>query len=335
MHQAIKDFRKQFLFKPKIMNVSRWRRAQLGRRRRFVVCGMGGSGLAAKLFKVWRPEILLVVHQSYGLPVLPPSDWRDALVILSSYSGNTEEVLDAFREAQRRRLLMAALTTGGKLLALAKGSGLPYIQMPSTGIQPRMATGLNFISLLKFFSQAAALREIKNLAPALEAWQNSTMRAGQQLAEKLRDRVPIIYASDRNGPLAENWKIKFNETGKVPAFYNILPEMNHNEMTGFDLAPSTAALSQKFAFVFLKDASDHERVRRRMAILREVLAKRKLPVVEIALAMKGASRGGIDSLAKIFSTLLIADWAAYFLAQYYGVEATEVPMVEEFKKALR
>ena len=124
--------------------------------------------------------------------------------------------------------------------------------------------------------------------------------------------------------LAHNWKIKFNETGKVPAFCNVFPELNHHEMTGFDVQDASRHLSEKFHFVFLKDDDDHPQVQKRMDITAKLYRDRNLPV-EI-LMLQGQSR-----VEKMFSSLVLADWTAYHTGEGYGLETEQVPMVEEFK----
>jgi glucose/mannose-6-phosphate isomerase len=140
--------------------------------------------------------------------------------------------------------------------------------------------------------------------------------------------VPIIYASEKNRALAYNWKIKFNETAKIPAFCNVFPELNHNEMTGFDAKTATQFLSDKFYFIFLRDFVDHPGIFKRMALTGELFKKRGFNVEILDF-------GGENQWLKIFSTLLIADWAAYFTALNYGADPESVPMVEEFKKLMR
>ena len=150
----------------------------------------------------------------------------------------------------------------------------------------------------------------------------------RELAKRLQASVPIVYSSARNAAVAQNWKVKFNETGKVPAFYNVLPELNHNEMTGFDVRARTLPLSRHFRFVFLKDADDDPRLTKRMAVLERMFRDRGLPSEVVIL--QGKSR-----LQKLWNGLLLADWTAYHLARLYEVEPEQVPMVEEFKKLTR
>lgn len=320
MQEAIKNFPKQFAYEPKIENEESFRGFD-----KFIVVGMGGSHLAADLLKTWNPYLQVSIHKNYGLPAIPEKDLKNSLIIASSYSGNTEETLDAFKETVEKDLAVVAVSTGGKLLELAKEHSVPYIQLPDTGIQPRSALGFAFKALLKFMSEEDALEEVSGLADSLDSL--SFENAGKELAEKLKGKVPVIYSSSRNLAIAYNWKIKFNETGKIPAFFNIFPELNHNEMTGLDVKESTKALSENFYFIFLKDEADHQKAIKGMEITEKLYVDRGLPVQIVSIA-------GESPFLKIFSSLLLADWTAYYTAVQYNVEPEQVPMVEEFKKLI-
>src|SRR3989338_7534914 len=124
------------------------------------------------------------------------------------------------------------------------------------------------------------------------------------------------------------WKIKFNETGKIPAFYNVFPELNHNEMTGFDIKDATRALSEKFHFIFLKDPEDLDKNQRRMSITEKLYQYRGLKVSTVGLS-------GNNRQERVFSALILSDWTAFYTARSYGLEAEQVPMVEEFKKLMQ
>ncbi len=237
MRDAILNFPKQFAFEPKIENSD-----NLKKRDKFIVCGMGGSHLAADLLKIWNPEFNVKIHSSYVLPRMSDKILGEHLIVLSSYSGNTEEVVSAYHKAQEKGLAIAVISVGGELLKLAQNQKIPYIELPDTGIQPRSATGFSYKAFLKIIGDEKAIMQISELADTLEV--EKFEERGRNLAEKLNGFVPIVYASEENFALANNWKIKFNETGKIPAFCNYLPELNHNEMTGFDVKLRTATLSK-------------------------------------------------------------------------------------------
>ncbi|MCX6751276.1 MAG: hypothetical protein NT161_00710 [Candidatus Nomurabacteria bacterium] len=319
MYEAIKNFNKQFLYEPEIKN-----QKKLVKTSSFIVVGMGGSALAPLLLKTWKPELDITIHRDYGLPETAEK-LKNKLIILSSYSGNTEEVIDAFEQAKENNLDMAVISVGGELLKLAKENNVPYIELPNMNIQPRMALGLSIKAFLKLMGEENELKEISKLAETLNP--ADFEKNGKVLAQKLKNYVPVIYASDRNSSIAYNWKIKLNETGKIPAFYNVFPELNHNEMTGFDVADSTRELSDKFYFIILKDEKDNSKILKRMSIIENLYKDRGLQVETIEIA-------GKNIWHKIFSSLLLADWTAYYTALEYGLEPEQVPMVEEFKKLI-
>ncbi|MBI2483582.1 bifunctional phosphoglucose/phosphomannose isomerase [Candidatus Uhrbacteria bacterium] len=318
MSDAIRNFAKQFSYEPRIEHSEGFMLKP-----HIIVAGMGGSALAAALLKTWDPSLSLEIHRDYGLPPIDDDAIGDTLVIASSYSGNTEETMSAYEEAGKRGVARAVLAVGGKLIEAAQRDGTPYIQLPDTGIQPRSALGFSFKAHLKLLGMDDALGLVSSLAKELDPV--AFEQDGKKLANELQGHVPVIYASTRNESIAYNWKIKFNETGKIPAFYNLIPELNHNEMTGFDIQESSKELSQRFLFFFLRDSADHPRIQKRMKIVEGLYRDRDLPVKVIDLE-------GAHPFYKIFSSLVLADWAAVFTAEHYGLESEQVPMVEEFKK---
>ena len=319
MKEAIKNFPNQLRFEPIIENEK-----ALISTKNFVVCGMGGSHLAADLLKTWNPLLNLIIHHDYGLPVLT-NGLNNYLIIISSYSGNTEEAIDGFHEAITKKLPVACISTGGKLLGLAIKYKKPYIKIPDTGIEPRSALGFSIVSLLKLMKEERALLEIKKTANKINM--ERAEKEGKILAKKLKDFIPIIYSSTRNEPIVYNWKIRFNETGKIPAFYNTFPELNHNEMVGFDGEKKIKKLLKNFYFIFLKDETDHPRILLRMEILKELLKKKGF-LVEI-LKLEGK-----NIWEKVFFSLLTADWATYYIAQQYGLKAQETEIINNFKNTI-
>lgn len=320
MEEAIKTFATQFNFNPEIQNAEYLKSSE-----GFVLGGMGGSHLAGELLKMFNPDLDLYIHRDYGLPALSHKKFAKSLFIASSYSGNTEEVLDFAQKALAQKYAVAVIALGGSLIDFAKKNNLPYIRLPEVGIQPRSALGFSLVALAKMIGNTNLLTDLRALSSRLNP--SKTEDAGRALAEKLRGKTPIIYSSRSNISLAYNWKIKFNETGKIPAFYNIFPELNHNEMTGFDVIPTTKTLSDNFHFIFLKDELNNPKITKRMEITKEMLEARGFPTSTIKI--KGES-----FWENVFNNLLLADWTAFYVSQMYGTEAQKVPMIEEFKKLI-
>ena len=314
MYESIKNFPKQFLWEPQIKNLAPFLRD----RTNFVIAGMGGSALGGELLKAVFSNLDIKIHRDYGLPAASPL----SLIIASSFSGNTEETLDAFLEARRRGLPLAVVSSGGKLLELAKHDNIPYVELPKADIQPRATLGYSVKAILKLIGEESALEEAVKLSGLLNA--AAAEEDGKKLAESLKGRIPIIYSSAKNFPIAYNWKIKFNETGKIPAFANRLPELNHNEITGFSAGGGQA----KFSFIFLEDEADDPRIQKRMQITKKLYKDRDLEAITLKLE-------GQNKFHKIFQNLLVADFTAYYLAEHYGANPTEVQMVEEFKTLIK
>lgn len=317
MYDAIASFNEQLGFEPVVTNAG-----QLKQYSKFLVCGMGGSHLGADLIGSVGLPVEMIVHRNYGLP---KGDLSNHLVIASSHSGNTEEVIDGLEHALKQKLPVAVTSVGGALLELAKEHHLPYVQIPDTGIQPRSALGYSLRGMLKLMGLGSELKALTELSGKLSPKAHENQ--GKQIAAQSAGKVPVIYSSSENQSVAYNWKIKINETGKIPAFYNVLPELNHNEMTGFDVVTATEKLSQNFQFILLSDDKDHPQIQKRMAVLEKLYRARALAVINVPL--EGASRW-----ERMLRSIILADWFSYYSAENYGVEAEQVPMVEEFKKLI-
>jgi glucose/mannose-6-phosphate isomerase len=320
MEESILNFPKQFGYKPKIEKEDRLKKFD-----HIILCGMGGSHLAADLLKTIKPGVDIYVHKDYGLPPYGEIFIKAGLLIASSYSGNTEEVISFFEEGLKRGHRVLVISTGGKLIEMAKENDFPYIQIPNTGIQPRLAIGYSMIALATLLDDQELLIDLAQMKKTLLP--KKLKEDGAKLAEIIEGKSRVIYTSNRNMPIGYNWKIKLNETGKVPAFYNLFPELNHNEMQGFDVNEKTRHFIDDFHFIFIKDSNDHPRVQRRMDVTKRLLADKGFSTTLIELR-------GISSLEKIFNSLILADWVALFLAKGHGAGPEEVPLIEEFKKRI-
>jgi len=320
MEDSIKNFSEQLSYVPTIENSNK-----LDKKNKFILAGMGGSHLMTGLLKMMRPGIDLYVHRDYGLPPYDDAFLKDSLLIASSYSGNTEEIVDFLEEGYSKGYSMAVISTGGKLIDFAKENNLPYILMPDVGIQPRTALGYSSIALAYIIDLKDIVEEIKSLEGIINT--TSDKEEAENIAKLLKGRIPVIYSSLQNREIAYNWKIKMNETGKIPAFYNVFPELNHNEMQGFQLDDSEESFKSLFHVFILLDKSDYERVQKRMSVLQGLYEEQGIPVTAITLS-------GASSAEKFFKALFIADWIAINIAKNNGQDPEKVPFIEDFKKKL-
>lgn len=319
MRDAIGRFQEQFAWQPAVEHADALRQYQY-----VIVCGMGGSHMGPTLVRDFGNHPEIIIHRDYGLPNLPQHIFDKALVILSSHSGNTEEVLDSGREGLDRSLPLAAVTTGGKLFEFAREHAIPHIVFPHMDLQPRVATALSMLSIAALLRDDQLIADIRTAGRAVDAL--ALEGQGEALAEKLYGKVPVVYGSTANTIITAMWKIKMNETGKIPAFYNVFPEMNHNELCGFDVVDATRSNSANMHVILLRDAGDHPRIQKRMQAAVEVFAEKGISVEQVQLEGTG--------LYKALRAVTLADWLALSLAGHYGVPDEDVPVVEDFKRRI-
>jgi glucose/mannose-6-phosphate isomerase len=298
--------------------------------RKVCVCGMGGSALPANLLLMLIEEkklnFPLTIQRDYTLPSFAK---KDTLIICISYSGNTEETISCLKEAFSKKLNIVLISSDGLLEKFARRYNLPIALIPK-GYPPRMALGYQYSALVGVLNKAGLVKnsitkEILKLENQLKP--KELENEGESLAKKIKGKIPIIYASNRLKYLARIWKIKFNENSKIPSFWNYFPELNHNEMTGFENVNCKLQIADLFYLIVLQDRDDHPRNKKRMKLTQGILKKRGIKGEIIKLK-------GKTFLERLFNGILLSDWTSYYLAKIYNIDPIPVKMVEEFKKEM-
>jgi glucose/mannose-6-phosphate isomerase len=297
-----------------------------------IVAGMGGSGVGGVLARAIlgdhasRPILSL---RTYGLP-----GWTtpDTTVLCSSYSGDTEETLACYEAAGALGATRVAVTSGGKLAELARADGVPVIPVAG-GFQPRAAVAYMTVAALEVAGLCGAGprvgSEIDVAADHLEQLVVEWGANGPQdaepkaLARALRDSVAVIAGSGITQPVAYRWKTQLNENAKVPAFTHELPELDHNEIVGWQDAPALG----RFAAVFLDDADTPLRVKQRIELTRDLIADKATGTYVVQ------SRGN-TAVERIFSLVLLGDLVSLYVAVLRGTDPTPVAVIEELKHSL-
>jgi glucose/mannose-6-phosphate isomerase len=320
MKQDILDFPQQF---KKGLEIADQIKVE-GKFENIIVSGMGGSAWPADILSVWL-GLPIRVNRNYQL-----SASKKDLAIFSSYSGNTEECLAAYQEALKKGLTMAVVTSGGQLKELCQRNGTPLVEIP-TGLVPRMATGYIFTALYSVSANSGLIKdkssEILEMAGNLKPADQE--KQGQDAAKKLKGKIPLIYVSDKLKVLGYIWKIKFNENSNSPAFTHYFPELNHNELEGMAHEKECDFHDKPiFHCLILKDPADQPEIKKRMDLTAQILNEGGLPTEIIDLA-------GQSLLERIFSSILLADWASYYLAQEYGTDPLAEETIEEFKRKMK
>jgi glucose/mannose-6-phosphate isomerase len=297
-----------------------------------IVAGMGGSGIGGLLARAMlgdhasRP---ILAARTYGLP---PWTTPDTTVLCASYSGNTEETLACYEAAGALGARRVAVTSGGRLAELARADGVPVIPVAG-GFQPRAAVAYMTVAALEVAGLCGAgPRMGSELDVAAEHLEHLVIEWGadgpedsepKTLARGLADSVAVIAGSGLTQPIAYRWKTQINENAKVPAYTHELPELDHNEIVGWQ---SASALG-RFAAVFLDDADTHPRVQKRIALTRELISDQATGTFVVA------SRG-VTTVERVFSLVLLGDLVSLYMAVLRGVDPTPVDVIETLKGRL-
>ena len=298
-----------------------------------LVGGMGGSGIAGDFGAALATGTLgrVAVHKGYS----PLPGWAQRVkptVVVASYSGNTEETLDLVEAAATAGLPIVTVTTGGRLAELSARNAWPTIAVPA-GLQPRAAVGYLAGALARLLNtlgvvpdQTAALDEAADLVDVATTEGSETWDMAQGLAKGLVGRVTVVYGG---GPIsstaAQRWKTQINENAKMPAWWSVLPELDHNEIVGWETLPSMTRKS--IGVVALTDVADHERVRVRLDHTSQL--------IEFAVPWLGeVSARGDSELARLMSLTVSGDLVSYMLAGEAGIDPVPVETIEKLKKLL-
>ncbi len=299
-----------------------------------VLCGMGGSGIAGDILRALfapRLPVPVVVVKGYALPSFCGPQ---TLVIASSYSGSTEETLAAYAQAVSRGCRVVTVSSGGDLADLSSADAVPRVRVPP-GLPPRAALGYLAaapVGVLQASGLApAASAEVEEAAQALERLAEelgpstpSGENEAKGLAEWLLGRVPIVWGSEGLAEAAAaRWKTQLNENAKVPAFDHELPELDHNEIVGWegvgDLGP--------FSLVLLDDADLHPRVRHRIELTQWAVD----PMAHKTFRIETQGRNAVE---RVFSLVLLGDLVSLYMAVLRGVDPGSVRALDVVKERL-
>ncbi|MFT6137293.1 MAG: glucose/mannose-6-phosphate isomerase [Salibacteraceae bacterium] len=293
--------------------------------RNIIISGLGGSGIGGTIVSqliAGEADVPVVVNKTYGIPNFVN---EHTLFVASSYSGNTEETLEALQEAIAKGATIACLTSGGKLLEIAKKNGYNYIEMPG-GLPPRAAFGYSSTLLFRLlgnygFVSAQLLNDLASTPALIEEHIEEIKKAGLSLANKLAGKRPVFYTDARMEGVAIRFRQQLNENSKMLSWHNVLPEMNHNELVGW------AEDQPEIVPVFLRTKNDYYRTQERMEFSKELMISRKANCVEIS--------ADFDSdIHAAYYLISIGDWASVDLADIKGIDATEVDVITELKTKL-
>ncbi|MBL7013277.1 MAG: bifunctional phosphoglucose/phosphomannose isomerase [Candidatus Marinimicrobia bacterium] len=302
--------------------------------RNIVLAGMGGSAIGGDVNRVLlknQLSIPFVVSRHYGLP-----NWvnENTLVICSSYSGNTEETLSATDQALDVGAQIVGISTGGQITEKLNGAGKDVVKIPS-GLQPRAALAFSFIPMLYILHKYGLINHnwetdlissipfLKNMT-ALYC-QDNDLNPAYGMAQKIHSKIPIIYGeSEGTSVVALRYKGQFCENAKMPAYHNELPELNHNEIVGWE---KNESLFKDMVLLWLKDEDDHTRVKYRQTISENILK-------DLSLNQETIQCSGSNRLERFLHMIHYGDWLSYWCAIAHGVDPSPVVKISKLKNEL-
>jgi glucose/mannose-6-phosphate isomerase len=331
MLDRIKDLPKQVRDAWKIASTSQLPPAH-GDVRNITVAGMGGSAIGGDLaaaLLAGELKVPMSVHRDYGLPAYVG---RDSLVIVSSYSGNTEETLTSFEEAQRRGARVLVLSTGGKISELARAAKYPVISFAYPA-QPRAALGYSLGLVLGSLTRLGFVRDLSDDIDAALAdlarleervHEGARTNDAKKLAVELHGRIIFAYGGGVLGVMARRVKGQWNENAKNWAAFDVLPELNHNAVVGF---PFPDAAREALTVLLLRSDRDNPRHKLRFDVTRELLDRVSVP--HKTLQFSGASM-----LSEVLQLTLFTDYVSFYVALLNGADPSPVKSIDYLKERL-
>lgn len=289
-----------------------------------VVAGLGGSGIGGNLVAeliAGKMKLPFVVCKDYFLPEFAD---EHTLLIVSSYSGNTEETLHAMEDGIKRNCKIVCITSGGSMQVIAKKAGLDVVNIPG-GMPPRACLAYSFIQQLFVLSYYNLVDNgfivgIMEAIDHLDKEEKRIAKLAKGIAKKINKKTTVIYSAANMEAVAMRWRQQLNENSKVLCWHHVIPEMNHNELVGWR-APG------KYAIILLRNDTDYSRIQQRMNIAKNIISQYTPNIIEIY------SKG--DSfIEKSLYLIHLGDWVSYFLAHIRKVDPVEVNVIEYLKAEL-
>lgn len=294
-----------------------------------VFSGMGGSAyggqVAIHLFKN-NLKVPVYINNDYTLPDFVN---LNSLVILTSYSGNTEETLQSLQEAKTRGAQMIALTSGGKLAQDMQSLAIPVVVFDpkyNPSGQPRLGTGYIVLGTIEILQKLGlinlSLEEVEKAISDLEKNQQQIQDLAKNMAAKVFGKIPAIFAANFLGGNAHILRNQFNETAKSFATYNLLPELNHHAMEGLK-----NPLDKKLVVLMIDSNFYPQIIQKRAALTQEVVEKNNVEVLKY-------QPQGSNEIAQVFDLLLFGGYLSFYLAILYKQDPSVIPWVDYFKEKL-
>jgi glucose/mannose-6-phosphate isomerase len=306
-----------------------------GKPKSILVAGMGGSAIGGEILRDWLRNELPIPIEVCRDYVLPAYVNKETLVFAVSCSGNTEETLSAFVDAVKRGCSIITITSGGHLLSFSEKLQVPHLTIPS-GLPPRATLPYLFFPLPILMEKLGILqsreKEIQETVRVIEklSQENSfetpvKNNLSKKLALELSETIPVVYGFREYAAVAHRLKTQFNENSKVPCKYEVFPELNHNEVVGWE---ASETLTKCFSILLIRDRNEPPEIKNRIEAIKSLALTKAQKILEIYA--KGESK-----LARMFSVLHVGDFASVYLAILHNIDPTPVETINKIKEEMK
>lgn len=289
-----------------------------------VAVGMGGSGIGGKLVGELIREELSVPYLTNADYYLPGFVCENTLLLVSSYSGNTEETIDTLLDGMKRYAQAVCFTTGGTILQLAQEHDLSSIVVPG-GLPPRAALGYSVVVQLAALNKLGFILDhsgdLNAAADLLTARQSDIIAKAQEIAKTLKGKLPVIYCDSAMEAVALRFRQQLNENAKVLASHAVFPELNHNEIVGWTLPPDG------IVNLILRTEGDYPRNKARIDISKQIFEPKASEIIE--LYPEGESR-----VQQIMYLTHLVDWITYYLCLENDQDPMAIDAIDFLKNEL-
>jgi glucose/mannose-6-phosphate isomerase len=303
-----------------------------------VVCGMGGSRFTPRTVKELYQDKISLSYEIVDGYDIPGYVNEQTLVILSSYSGTTEEVISCGMQAVEKHAKIAGIAHGGGVIELLKKNNCPYYQFDATKNpcgQPRIGGGyllmahIAFLKTLGFLSISSedvmkAIAFSRTIGNMMNGTVDTENNPAKQLALLLKDKHTFFIAAEFMRGFVNGFANQMNETAKIISDFRYIPEMNHHLLEGLKHPES---LHANGIFVFLESNLYKAKIQKRFAITKDVVLKQNIATKSIVFA-------GADSLSQVLEGYVLAGYSTFYLAMLYDTDPVAIPWVDYFKAQL-
>lgn len=290
---------------------------------KIIVCGVGGSAIGGDLLKNLLKDkisIPIEVLREYHLPAYAN---ENTLTFCVSYSGDTEETLSQFVDAIKKKCKIIVITSGGKLKEWCERLNSPHVLIP-TGYQPRMALPYLFFSMIACLQKLRLVNLQKEIDETIELLKRIKTDSVKKLANSMKDSMIVVYSSDEFSGVAKRVKTQINENSKMVAKYDIFPELDHNEIVGYQ----NQKLNKNSFVLILMDKDEPEEIKARIEITKDLIKDKVKGIQDIWAE-------GKSKLAKMMSLVFLGDVLSYELAVLNKVDPIKIESIVALKKKLK